>query len=160
MAGYNDSPIIIIGEFYGPRPVAQAGDYIPQHGPTYAAQIRINGQLNIPQPTAVRYEPPQLAFKTLRGKPIYQGLPKIVLRWDHIDIDGFQALSVTFFTDLNSEEGPVVDLLWPSPYEAGRYVEARAYMEWPRWEEWSGLMINGCEVTLSSVSLAGQGIWF
>lgn len=136
------------------------GDYLPQFGPTFGAKIVIAGRPNIPQPTSIKYIRPDLAFKTLRGQPIYQGLPSIVCRWDHMDIDGFQALSVAFFTVLNSEDGPIVDLLWPSPYEAGRYVAAKAYLEWPTWDTWAMATIQGVEVTLSSVSLVGQGLWF
>lgn len=150
----------ILGSFYPVRQMPVAGDYLPQQGPTADAQVYINQLQNVPQPRHVGYIPPVLAFKTLRGKPIYQGLPSLVLRWDNMDIDGFQALSVAFFEVLNSEDGPIVDILWPSPYEAGRYVEARAYMEWPKWDDWTDLMLTNVEVTLSSFSLAGQGIWF
>jgi hypothetical protein len=136
------------------------GTYLPQEGPTYGAKIYVNGDLNVPQPTSVKYIPPKLAFKTLKGKPIYQGLPQLELHWDHMDINGFQALSVAFFTNLNLEDGPVVDVIWPSPYEAGRFLEARAYMEWPTWDEWSQLYLNGVTITLSSFSLKGQGIFF
>ncbi len=136
------------------------GSYIPQFGPTYGAKIVIAGSTNIPQPTWLKYIPPVLAFKTLRGQPIYQGLPQVLCHWDHMDVDGFQALSVAFFTLLNLEDGPIVDVLWPSPYEAGRYVEAKAYLEWPAWDQWAQNTLQGVEVTLSSLSLEGQGLWF
>jgi hypothetical protein len=136
------------------------GSYVPQFGPTVGAKLYINGRTNIPQPTWVKYNPPELAFKTIKGRPIYQGLPEVVVHWDNMDIDGFQALSVEFFTALNSVDGPIVELLMPNPAEAGRYDLFRAYLEWPNFDQWRELQLKDCEARLSSVSLAGQGLWF
>src|SRR5688572_21290899 len=113
--------------------------YVPQQGPTLGAKVIINGRENIPQPAVVGYEPPTMVGRSLRGKPYYQGLPTLVCRWRAIDMDGFQAISSEFFPILNDPDGPVVTIQWHSPYEAGRLVEARTYMEWPRWGEWSEL---------------------
>lgn len=142
-----------------PNPVYGEGDYLPQVGATFGATISINGRSNIPQPSDVKYIPPAIVGRTTRGKPIYQGMPKLELRWNAMDIDGFQALSVEFFTQLNSEDGPIVDVVWPSPYEAGRFLAAKAYLEWPFWDGWSEAFLNGVQVTLSCFSLPGQGIF-
>lgn len=151
-----------IDQRFNVGPIQKLGEgqaYIPQFGPTIGAKVYVGGQGNVPQPTAVGYEPPQQVGRSTRGKPFYQGLPTLVLKWAHMDIDGFQALSTLFFPTLNSPEGPVVDITWPSPYEAGRYVVAKAYMEWPSWGEWSELYIHDVVVRFSSFSLQGQGIF-
>ena len=134
------------------------GLYVPQFGPTHGAKVFINNAGNIPQPSSVAYKAPEPVGRSVRGKPIYQGLPVLTLKWAYMDIDGFQALSTQFFPNLNSTEGPIVDVTWPSPYEAGRYITAKAYMEWPTWDEWAELYIRGVSVNLSAFSLEGQGI--
>lgn len=136
------------------------GTYLPQQGPTFGATMTIAGSTNIPQPTWIRYNPPQQVGRNVKGKPVYQGLPTLTVHWDYMDIDGFQAISVLFFTALNSPDGPIVDFVWPSPYEAGRFLQARAYLEWPAWDQWKEAYLQGVEVVLSSVSLPGQGLFF
>lgn len=141
-----------------PRPSYGIGDYVPQTGPMVGAYIKINGQDNIAQPTNVRYVPPKMVGRNLMGRPIYQGMPTVELEWDSMEMDSFQAISVEFFESLNTPEGPIVDVVWPSPYEAGRFLTARAYLEWPAFDGWKELYLQGIKVTLSMFSLPGQGI--
>jgi hypothetical protein len=130
---------------------------LPLVGPVYGAKFYIGGTAPPRQPSWMQYIPPKLAMKTVRGKPIYQGYPVLVAHWNVADMQTYQFLGALFFQDLNSVDGPVVDILWPDPQDAA-YMPARAYMQWPthqRFETW----VNDAEVRFSTLSYSGQGLF-
>lgn len=135
------------------------GDFLPQTGLTIGAQLSLDGIYDIRQPANLIMDPPEPVGVTLKGVPVYQGLPTLHLEWPVLSVRDWQTLFVMFNAKLNTTTGPVVDIVWPDPDQAGQYVAAKAVMGWPKRQGWQGGMLKGITVALSSFSYPGQGLY-
>lgn len=135
------------------------GALLPQTGLTIGALLSIDGAYQFKQPGTLVTTPPEPVGVTLRGLPVYQGLPTRRLEWAALTIGDYQTLFTIFNTKLNTTDGPVVDIVWPDPDEAGRFVAAKAVMGWPRYGGWKGGLLRDVVVELSSWSVPGQGLY-
>jgi hypothetical protein len=106
-----------------------------------------------PGPRTLEYIPPQKIGHAISGNPIFQGPPGLKARWPKCTIDTFQAIAVIFFT---KSHYPLVTIVWPDPQQAGRFIQAQAFMGWPK----SAYEDNGflsAEVEFYSLREIGQG---
>lgn len=139
---------IDIGNNYKPEPAI--GGSLPINGPTIGAAINLEGVVIRPQ--MVGWEPPKLIGRAVTGNPFYQGKPVLILGWTNMDLGKFQQIADVFTTKALMEGGPVVSLIWPSPYRGGVYEQAYAFMEHPTWS-WSDLYLHNVEVRFSRFGL-------
>jgi hypothetical protein len=141
-----------------------AGAILSQFGPVFATTGPFDGvgfsvdgmkfdEIVHPSPSTLEYTPPERVGFMVSGNPVYQGPPGLKATWENCEIDTFQALAVIYFGKQNY---PLVDLVWPDPQQAGRYISAQAFMGWPR----SSYQPNGylsAEVEFFSLREIGSG---
>ena len=109
-----------------------AGNILPQFGGAWGGGIAVDNvkfdDVAHPGPTTLQYVPPQKIGHAIGGNPIYQGPPSLRAVWSTCEIDTYQAIAVIFF---GKADYPLVDLIWPDPQQAGRFIRAQAFMGWP-----------------------------
>lgn len=129
------------------------GTLLPQFGVLEGAKLFID-DVDV-SPDKLRVIPPTRIGYNGRGRPFYQGRMRYVAEYTENTLDEFQRLAVIFYPKLGSFEGTLVSVIVPDIYQAGRFVEATAYMEWPTSTDITAL-INGISVELSSFRLVGE----
>jgi len=129
------------------------GTLLPQHGVLAGAKLFIDGA--DVSPDALTPIPPKRIGYNGKGRPFYQGRMRYVARYTDMTLDEFQRLAVIFYPKLGSFEGTLVDVILPDIYQAGRFVQGTAYMEWPTVTDITTL-INGVSVELTSFRLVGE----
>jgi len=140
------------------RIVPTLGTYVPQ-GVALGADVVLDGTLNIPTPTYLDEKPPTRVGTYLSGAPAFMGLPDRTLTWEWMTIDEWQALRVLFDTKLALiGDDRLITVTWPDPDQAGKYVEFRAFMDWPVRGRWSppGVFV-GSSLVLLKCRYPGQG---
>lgn len=129
------------------------GTILPQFGTLEGAKLFIDG-VDV-SPTTMQPVPPPKRGANGKGRPFYIGRYGWIATYDQSSLDEYQRLTTIFYPKLGTFAGTLVDVVLPHFDQAGRFVEATAYMEWPTMAP-AGTSINGVQFTLSSFRLKGE----
>lgn len=129
------------------------GDIVPQFGATIGAKISIDDRLF--KPSELRIERAQNVGNGTLGNPFVQGLPTLIVTFQVQTMDNYQALYTIYNTKLNIFPGPFIDLIWPNPDNAGRYILSIGLLEEPSWS-WSELWIRQVECRISQLGITPE----